>query len=396
MDTDLAVKEAKEWNLKGISLKALDRYQDAIACYDRAIELQPRFSKVWFNKGNALRDFGKPEEALVCYDRAIEIEDGKEASTWYSKGDILESLRKYQEAIACYDRAITINPAFIDAWNNKGVALFLSGEYINALACFEKAIEIEPKYITAWNNKGRVLHQLDRHEEAIACCDRILETDPKHIDSWHNKKIALQALGKMTSIMPEKYLEQMRRIAMEELELKSVEKSLSFSTVESADDAAKEVEDGTSVSLYTEFGWECMKDGKYDKAAAAFKNSVQIDKDYSGYLDLSLAYRRMRKMKLALKYCEKAAEFIMRRACRVAAGEDEYAQLCGETKDRLPKFLDAAYSCLMHDPDYASLCCNQGYILLSLRRDIEARQMFLEAKACEEFMDYLSDDEEQE
>jgi len=389
-------KSAQKWNADGKSLKALEKYQEAIICYNRAIELQPQYAKAWFNKGNALRDFGKPKEALVCYDRVIAIEGGKNAVSWYAKGDVLESFRKYSEAIVCYDQAIAINPKYADAWNSKGAALFFSSEYDNALTCFKKAIEIEPKYIPAWNNKGRTLHELGRYEEAIACCDRILEIDPKHIDSWHNKKIALHALGKMASIMPQNYLKKLRQIALEELELKSVEKSLHFSSAELVDQASKEVQEGSYVSLYTEFGWECMKDGKYDKAAAAFRNSIQIDKDYSAYLDLSLAYRRMRKMKQALQYCEKAAEFIMQRTCRFIVEENEFAYLFGKAQECLSGLLDAVYEALLHDPDYACLCCYEGYVLLALRRDIEARQMFLEAQRCADFRDFFPEDEENE
>ncbi len=395
MNTDAVVKEAKEWNDKGKSLRVLNKYQEAIACYDRAIELQPAYARAWFNKGNALRDSGKPEEALICYSRAIALEGGKNAVTWYAKGEVLESLRKHPEAILCYDQAIAVNPAYTDAWNNKGAALFLSGEYVDALVCFEKAIEIEPKYIPAWNNKGRALHELGRYEESVACCDRVLEIDPKRIYAWCNKKIALKALGKMAGTMPRKYQETLRRIALETLELKHLGEAFRSPVSGSSDEASKEEEGGSSVSPYTEFGWECMEDGKYDKAAAAFKNSVQIDKDYSGYLDLSLAYRRMRKPKEALRYCEKAAEFIMRFACRFVAEGDECARLPQEARDRLPWLLDAAYSSLLHDPNYATLCGNQGYILLALGRDIEARRMFLEAKVCEEFMDFLPDEDEE-
>ena len=37
----------------------------------------------------------------------------------------------------------------------------------------------------------------------------------------------------------------------------------------------------------------------------------------------------------------------------------------------------------------------RAYILLALGRDIEARQMFLEEKACGQFLEFLSDNDEE-
>src|SRR3990170_700112 len=187
--------EAWEWVNKGFSFNSLGKYQEAIACYDRAIEIDPRLVGAWNGKGVAFAKLGRYQEEIACYDKAIGI-DPREAGAWNNKGAALGNLGKYHEAIACCDKALEINPIFMQAWSNKGNALSRLGWHQEAIGCFDRAIEIDPRNAEAWYSKGLALAKLGRHQEAIACCDKALEIDPRHANAWHNKGLALGTLGK--------------------------------------------------------------------------------------------------------------------------------------------------------------------------------------------------------
>jgi tetratricopeptide (TPR) repeat protein len=61
-----------DWQDKGASLLNLyGRAEEALACYDRALEIQPAPPRGWNSKGRALSSAFKREEALACYDRAL-------------------------------------------------------------------------------------------------------------------------------------------------------------------------------------------------------------------------------------------------------------------------------------------------------------------------------------
>ncbi len=64
----------------------------------------------------------KLDEAIKAFDKAIEI-DAQYTYAWYNKGHVLELLDKFDEAIKAFDKAIEINPQYAKAWYNKGVAL---------------------------------------------------------------------------------------------------------------------------------------------------------------------------------------------------------------------------------------------------------------------------------
>jgi tetratricopeptide (TPR) repeat protein/tRNA A-37 threonylcarbamoyl transferase component Bud32 len=187
---------AWEWNNKGVALDNLGKPQEAIECYDRALEINPRYAGAWYNKGTALDDLGKYQEAIVCYDEALEI-NPRYAEAWSNKGNTLYKLGKFQEAIVCYDEALEINPRYAEAWSNKGVALHGLGKHQEAIACYDKALEINPRLAKIWSNKGNALDDLGKYQEAIDCFDRALEINPRYAEAWYNKGTALDDLGKL-------------------------------------------------------------------------------------------------------------------------------------------------------------------------------------------------------
>jgi tetratricopeptide (TPR) repeat protein len=69
-------KPSDDWHEYGIYLESLERYEEAIASYDRALQIEPNNPLVWFNRGIALDKWGKPEEAIASFNKSMSI--GKE------------------------------------------------------------------------------------------------------------------------------------------------------------------------------------------------------------------------------------------------------------------------------------------------------------------------------
>ena len=62
------------WNNKGLALDDINKYDEAIKAFDKAIEINPQYSLAWYNKGRALYKLNKFDEAIKAYDKAIEID----------------------------------------------------------------------------------------------------------------------------------------------------------------------------------------------------------------------------------------------------------------------------------------------------------------------------------
>jgi tetratricopeptide (TPR) repeat protein len=55
------------------------------------------------------REWKRPAEAIPCFDRVIEFEP-KNHLGWYNKGVSLIALKRYKEALDCNERAIELDP----------------------------------------------------------------------------------------------------------------------------------------------------------------------------------------------------------------------------------------------------------------------------------------------
>ena len=180
---------------KGVALENLGRSEEALACFDRALVIDPRFPGVWFNKGVVMQSRGRHEEALACYDRALAV-NSQYSEAWSNKGISLESLGRLEDALACFDRALALNPQLPQAWFCKGTALIILRRPEEAPPCFDRAIALNPQYAAAWSSKGAVLARLGHHEDALVCDDRALALKPQDPNTWSNKGKTLVSLAR--------------------------------------------------------------------------------------------------------------------------------------------------------------------------------------------------------
>ena len=56
-------------------------------------------------KGGALEKLGRADEAIVCYDRAIEL-NSSATIAYLQKGGLFNRLARYDEALQCYEQAL--------------------------------------------------------------------------------------------------------------------------------------------------------------------------------------------------------------------------------------------------------------------------------------------------
>jgi len=133
------VSEAARLVEAGLAFAAAQSWQEAIASYDHALQLDGGNIFGWLNKGVALDALGRPIEAIQCWDAVLRLKPSL-LEAWFNKGAVLARLGSYDEALTCYDRAIEARPQDGAAWFNKGLVLFKSLQrYRDALVCFEQA-----------------------------------------------------------------------------------------------------------------------------------------------------------------------------------------------------------------------------------------------------------------
>jgi len=128
----------------GMSLRGLNRLDDAIAAYRGALEVAPKRADVHVNLGVSLDAAGKPEEARVAYEKGISL-DPLLYQGYFNLGVLLaESFKDRQGGIKLYHEALRIAPTFADAYHTLGTVHTNMGKYDEARKWLEKAVAMRP------------------------------------------------------------------------------------------------------------------------------------------------------------------------------------------------------------------------------------------------------------
>jgi len=99
---------------------------------------------VLLSKGETLLKLDQTEEALACFNEALAL-DPAHAEAFVRKGVCLERLQRWEEAIACYDHALAADSLMTMAHLYKGGIFNRMGRYGEALECYEKALKTQEK-----------------------------------------------------------------------------------------------------------------------------------------------------------------------------------------------------------------------------------------------------------
>jgi tetratricopeptide (TPR) repeat protein len=72
------------------------KYDEAVICFDKALQLDEKNAKILFNKGNTLMCQGKYKESLECFDKALKIEPSNDYVK-YNRETVLMLIKKEEE-----------------------------------------------------------------------------------------------------------------------------------------------------------------------------------------------------------------------------------------------------------------------------------------------------------
>ena len=95
---------------RGINLNHARRFDDAMADYESALNLNPELAEAFVNRGNTFIFIKQFELARTDYTRAIELETRDLHAAYYNRGLAHEALRDLDSAFADYVEAIRLKP----------------------------------------------------------------------------------------------------------------------------------------------------------------------------------------------------------------------------------------------------------------------------------------------
>jgi len=147
---DRLLGRSKSFYLEGLRLYYREqRYEEAIASFDKALEIDPSHAFAWNDRGLCLRALERNEEALASITKALELSPGEEeilfscAETLQKIGILRDDDRVLAAAAETYNRLLEKNPSNADAWNNMGICVQEMGRDDLSRQYFERARDLK-------------------------------------------------------------------------------------------------------------------------------------------------------------------------------------------------------------------------------------------------------------
>lgn len=214
---------------KGFCLLQLEKYEEAITCLDKALEINPQNYINLENKGFCFEKLGQINEAVDNYEKSLILRpindkyydfkdfidkyfgltyekngasdilqrvnkfnnlnefdiclvileellnrenNNLEAKIW--KARILQKQERYPEAIQLFTECLSIEKGYAFVWQFRGDCYWKIGDYKNALNDYLQAIELDPTNGVVYDNAAMCYFNVGDHNKAHEFIDKAI------------------------------------------------------------------------------------------------------------------------------------------------------------------------------------------------------------------------------
>lgn len=163
-------------NMLGLSLALVGRSDEAIAAFDAALALNPRYVEAHLNRAVLLNDMGRLTEARTAFETAEHL--GKPDETGFPVM-VANRLANAHATLAHDYRA--------------------AGALDEAVAQYERALQLRPGYADVRLALARALTERGRHREAADQLDEVLRIRPDWLDAMLLRGLTAYLQGDLTA-----------------------------------------------------------------------------------------------------------------------------------------------------------------------------------------------------
>lgn len=170
------LERSDKLNNQAIMLASDGAFNEAIACFKRAITIDNSNYLLWFNLGVTYRDSGDLEQACYALETAAKISPENE-EVLETLATINLALRNFDKVRSICKRALHANQCSSHFWNLLGVVEFQTENYQVAADFFEQAVCFNPYYLDGLYNLKDTYYMLKNKHGEEECQKKIAELE---------------------------------------------------------------------------------------------------------------------------------------------------------------------------------------------------------------------------
>lgn len=305
---------ATVYDLRRHAYTRAERYDEAMADINKAIELDPENARYLITRGwlhahgqeidttRAIRDL---TEAIEKSEQGIEATDQDLQKLTDAPKYTRESLEKYYLELKVWHTKNMAKAHYI-----RGCMYFHQGEYALAMADLDKTIELNPEYARAYARRARLFEMRGEMDRAFSDVNRAIEVDPAvssghycrgfllyYMDDYNGALKDFAEVAEIEPITPYAFVWQYlarRRLGQEDAEGKLAEASKSVEMndwekaivdfildniaaeefLKAATDEDPEKQDGKQCEAYFYIGQQYLLAANKEEAQRCFEKSV--------------------------------------------------------------------------------------------------------------------------
>lgn len=126
----------------GVVYRRLGRFDEALICQKKAIEINPNYAVAYNNLGLLMHEaFKKPESAIKAYEKAIEIDPNFD-NAYYNLGNVFMRRKEFKDAISHFQKAVSLNSSHGLAFANMAICYGALKQYPEALTNYRRAVDL--------------------------------------------------------------------------------------------------------------------------------------------------------------------------------------------------------------------------------------------------------------
>ena len=282
--------------------EAVSEYQQVIAATtpDKVLGAtttahDPDIPSAYYGLGLAYTGLEKFEDAIAAYQRAIASAPDW-AHTHAALGSAYAHTHRYAEALDAYKAAVVLDPRDKMIHHQIGNVYSKRGEHGAAVRHQLRAIAIAPKFAAAHYQLGLLYAHEKRWDDAINAYRTAYQNDPALVEVLYNLAQAYLRTGDTAAAREQMEIFQKRKAALTPLHELRGALQRTQGTTERA-------------QILANIGRFYLKDGHYEKAVSEYQKAIGMDPQLvSAYNGIGVAYTMLEKYEDAITVQQKALE----------------------------------------------------------------------------------------
>lgn len=166
-----------DWIDLASDLRNADKPHASLLVYQSSEKIFPNDRYLWNNRGALFRFWERYDEAIACYKKALSIDP----SYLFAKeglADCFQRMHDFTNALNVYKELFSVTEGSPQAWNKYAQCLKETKDYEGAIFAYKKSVSLDLNYTEPIYNLAGLLNQLKLFPEALDVIEQLIFSNP--------------------------------------------------------------------------------------------------------------------------------------------------------------------------------------------------------------------------